>query len=663
KIPVAPLHPIPAFEEPFSRVIIDCVGPLPKTKSGNEYLLTIMCASTRFPEAIPLRNIKAHNIVKALVKFFTLVGLPKAVQSDQGSNFMSGIFQQVMYQLQIKQYKSSAYHPESQGALERFHQTLKNMMRSYCFENKRDWDEGIHMLLFGVRESVQESLGFSPFELVFGHTVRGPLKILKDKLLDEDSKVNLLEYVSNFKQRLTRACELAKENLALTQTQMKTWYDKDARARSFDPGDKILALLPIPSQPLQARYFGPYVVEKKVDDVNYIVQTAGRRKKTQLCHVNMLKKYVDREESKTSQPIATLASVPSQSESTADICKLDLDGGVQDVGLDCGVKLRNSDVLANLDKKLCHLSEKERNELKDLILEYKHLFPDTPGKTDVIYHDVDVGDALPVKQHPYRVNPLKEEHLKKEIQYMLDNDIIEPSKSEWSSPCVLVPKPDKTCRFCTDFRKVNSVSKTDSYPIPRIDSCIDKIGKAKYVSKFDLLKGYWQVPLTERAKEVSAFVTSQSLYQYKVMLFGMKNAPATFQRLVNSVISNLEGCDGYIDDVINYHDTWEDHLRGIREFFERLTTMKLTVNLLKCEFCHATVEFLGHVVGQGQVKPVQAKVESIIDFPTPGGKRKLMRFLGMAGYYRKFCQNFSVIAAPLTALLKKNVKFVWSDEC
>ncbi|KAL5020806.1 hypothetical protein ScPMuIL_002105, partial [Solemya velum] len=336
KIPVAPLHPIPAFEEPFSRVIIDCVGPLPKTKSGNEYLLTIMCASTRFPEAIPLRNIKAPNIVKALVKFFTLVGLPKAVQSDQGSNFMSGIFQQVMYQLQIKQYKSSAYHPESQGALERFHQTLKNMMRSYCFENKRDWDEGIHMLLFGVRESVQESLGFSPFELVFGHTVHGPLKILKDKLLDEDSKVNLLEYVSNFKQRLTRACELAKENLALTQTQMKTWYDKDARARSFDPGDKILALLPIPSQPLQARYFGPYVVEKKVDDVNYIVQTPGRRKKTQLCHVNMLKKYVDREESKTSQPIATLASVPSQSESTADICKLDLDGGVQDVGLDCG---------------------------------------------------------------------------------------------------------------------------------------------------------------------------------------------------------------------------------------------------------------------------------------------------------------------------------------
>ena len=160
KIPPAPLKPIPAFEEPFSRIIIDCVGPLPKTKSGNQYLLTVMCASTRFPEAIPLRNIKARTIVKALIKFFTLVGLPKSIQSDQGSNFMSGLFQQVMHELGILQYKSSAYHPQSQGALERFHQTLKNMMRTFCSEFPKDWDEGVHLLLFAAREAVQESLGF-----------------------------------------------------------------------------------------------------------------------------------------------------------------------------------------------------------------------------------------------------------------------------------------------------------------------------------------------------------------------------------------------------------------------------------------------------------------------------------------------------------------------
>ncbi|KAJ8038347.1 hypothetical protein HOLleu_15742 [Holothuria leucospilota] len=191
-IPAAPLKPIPAFEEPFSRVIIDCVGPLPKSRAGHQYILTIMCASTRFPEAIPLRNIKARTVLQALLKFFTLFGLPKEIQSDQGSNFMSTVFQQMLYELGIDQIKSSAYHPESQGALERFHQTLKNMLKTYCHDNERDWDEGIPFVMFAARESMQESLGFSPFELVFGHTVRGPLKLLKEKWLSDPGKSETL---------------------------------------------------------------------------------------------------------------------------------------------------------------------------------------------------------------------------------------------------------------------------------------------------------------------------------------------------------------------------------------------------------------------------------------------------------------------------------------
>lgn len=141
KIPHAPLKPIPSFNEPFSRVIVDCVGPLPKTKSGCQYLLTIMCASTRYPEAIPLKNITSKAIVNALTKFFTTFGLPKEIQHNQGTNFMSRIFQEVMTELGVKQFVSSAYHPESQGALERFHQTLKKMMKTYCLDNQRDWDE------------------------------------------------------------------------------------------------------------------------------------------------------------------------------------------------------------------------------------------------------------------------------------------------------------------------------------------------------------------------------------------------------------------------------------------------------------------------------------------------------------------------------------------
>ena len=219
---------------------------------------------------------------------------------------------------------------------------------------------------------------------------------------------------------------------------------------------------------------------------------------------------------------------------------------------------------------------------------------------------------------------------------MLENDLIEASSSEWSSPCVLVPKPDGTYRFCTDFRQVNKVTKSDSYPIPRVDDCVDRVGDAKFVSKLDLLKGYWQVPLTTRAKEISAFATPDGLYQYKVMPFGMKNAPATFQRLINTVISGLEGCSAYIDDVVVYSDTWERHLEHVHSLLLRLIEAKLTVNLGKSEFGCAHIVFLGHMVGQGQVRPINAKVEAVTNFPIPTNKWELMRFLGMTGYYRKF---------------------------
>ena len=524
-IPKAQLQPIPAFDEPFSRILIDCVGPLPRTKSGNEYLLTFMCTSRHFPEVISLRNIKTKSIVKALIKFFTFVGLPKSVQCDQGSNFMSGIFQQVMHELGIKQYRSSAYHPESQGALERFHQTLKNMIWSYCFDTEKDWDEGIHLLLFAVRESVQESLGFSPFELVFGHSVRGPLKLLKEKFLSNDeTPLNLLQYVSDFRNRLSRACEVARSNLKTSQGKMKARYDNHVIDRKFKPGDKVLALLPIPGRPLKARYFGPYTIDKKTSDLNYIINTPGRRKIKQMCHVNMLKQYFDRDSS-ISKPITVVNTVPQES----NVFEPEVNSEFMDKSDPDPSKLENSDFLRNLNNKLSHLEPSQQEELKQLIHEYEHLFPDIPTRNDKIYHDVIVEGSKPVKQHPYRMNPLKQKYLQDEVKYLLENDFIEPSQSNYSSPCILVPKSNGTYRMCTDYRKVNSVTKTDSFPIPRSDDCIDKVGNSKYVTKFDLLKGFWQVPLTDRAKEVSAFATPNGLYQYRVMPFGMKNSPAMFQ--------------------------------------------------------------------------------------------------------------------------------------
>lgn len=250
----APLKPIPVMNEPFEKLVIDCVGPLPRTKSGHSYLLTLMCSATRFPEAIPLRSLKTPAIVKAIVKFCTTFGLPKFIQSDQGSNFMSRVFRKVMKELNIKHCISRAYHPQSQGVLERFHQTLKTMIRTYCLQHQKDWDEEIPLLLFAVRNTMQESLGFSPAELVFGHSLRGPLKVLQEQLLSvsqtDASQKNVLDHVSSFRESLHLVWQLAQKSLANSQTRMKGRYDKRSVRRSFKVGDQVLVLLPLPGSAL-----------------------------------------------------------------------------------------------------------------------------------------------------------------------------------------------------------------------------------------------------------------------------------------------------------------------------------------------------------------------------------------------------------------------------
>ena len=662
-IPPAPLHPIPVIYEPFERIILDCVGPLPKSKAGHQFLLTIMCVATRYPEAIPLRSLKAKPIVKVLIRFFSTFGLPKVVQTDQGSNFLSCLFKQVLQQLSIEHVISSAYHPESQGALERFHQTLKSMFRTYCHSSAREWDEGLPLLLFAVRETTQESLGFSPADLIFGHTVRGPLKLLREKLGCETTthpQKNILDYVSSFRERLHHACACAQKALSSAQSKMKTRFDRKSVPRSFQAGDKVLVLLPVMGSALQAKFSGPYDVESKLSETNYIIRTPERRRKTRLCHINMLKRYVSRQ----SETEAGERPVPVAFVTPAVLRYSPEEDGLtfRDVPVS-SPRLQNSENLKILGTFLSHLSDSRAGDVQKLIESFPVLFSDVPSRTHVLSHDIDVGDHLPIKQHAYRVNPTKREVMRSEVQYLVDHGLAGPSSSSWSSPCILVPKPDSTFRFCTDYRKVNAVTKPDSFPLPRMEDCVDRVGSAHVVTKLDLLKGYWQVPLTPRAAEISAFVTPECFMQYSVMAFGLRNAPASFQRLMNKVLAGIQNCEVYLDDIVLHSSSWSSHLELIHTVFHRLGDASLTLNLAKCEFGKGTVTYLGKQVGQGQVRPVEAKIQAIVEFPTPKTKREVRRFLGMAGYYRSFCRNFSDVVLPLTNLLRNTTNFVWSVEC
>ena len=194
------------------------------------------------------------------------------------------------------------------------------------------------------------------------------------------------------------------------------------------------------------------------------LDSPGRRKNKQMCHVNMLKQYFDRD-SCISKPITVVNTVPQES----NIFEPEVNYDFIDKSDPGPSKLENSDILRNLNNNLSHLEPSQQEELKQLIHEYEHLFPDIPTRTDKIYHDVIVEDSKPIKQHPYKMNPLKQKYLQDEVKYLLENDFIEPSQSNYSSPCILVPKSNGTYRMCTDNCKVNSVTKTDSFPIPRID--------------------------------------------------------------------------------------------------------------------------------------------------------------------------------------------------
>ncbi|XP_062373894.1 uncharacterized protein LOC134062039 [Sardina pilchardus] len=658
-----PLSPIAVASNPFDHLIIDCVGPLPKSKSGNAYLLTIMCQTTRYPAAYPLRSIKVKPVVKALTQFISFFGIPKVIQTDRGSNFTSRIFGGVLRLLKITHNQASAYHPQSQGALERFHQTLKSLLRAYCVELAGDWEEGLPWLLLAAREVTQESTGFSPNALVFGHSVRGQLAALHDDWAAAEPPKKLTDYVDGFKRRLYEAGRVARENLEKAQGKMKMYYDRRSVQREFQTGDRVLALSPVAGSPFQAKFDGPYEVLRRVSNENYVISTPNRRKPTQLCHVNLLKAHYERENVE-GLPVL-LADAPVVSDSLPVNSELVLEGeelrGPDDAVL--LARLKNSESLRKLPELLGHLPIEMRSELIVLINEFKCLFADRPSQTSLMQHDIDVGDSVPIRQRFYRVSVDKQKHLEAEVQYLLENDLAEPSSSSWASPCVLVNKPDGTFRFCTDYRKVNAQTKPDSFPLPRIEDCVDQVGGARFVSKFDLLKGYWQVPLTDRAREVSAFITPKGLFSYKVMSFGLRNAPASFQRLMNRVVSGLDGCAVYLDDVVCYSDTWEKHVKHIRALFTRLAAANLTVNLAKCDFARATVTYLGKVVGQGKVRPVRAKVDAIDRYPPPSTKKELMRFLGMMGFYRCFCRDFSTVVEPLTRLLKASAKFEWSASC
>lgn len=346
--------------------------------------------------------------------------------------------------------------------------------------------------------------------------------------------------------RIAAVIPIVREHLEQSQEAQRRVYNRSARVRSFNPGDRVLVLVPTVESKFLAKWQGPYEIIEKVGSVNYKVYQPGKRKPEQLYHVNLIKPWKDRE---------TLTAVSAPSSDSPEV--------------------RVSETL----------SKSQKQETKELVQRNYDVFSELPGRTTAIKHDIVTEPGVRVHLKPYRVPEARRQAISGEVKKMLDLGVIEESKSDWSSPIVLIPKPDGSLRFCNDFRKLNEVSKFDAYPMPRVDELIERLGHARYFSTLDLTKGYWQVPLTDSAKEKTAFVTPDGLFQYLCLPFGLHGAPATFQRLMDIVLKpHRQYASAYLDDIIIFSDDWKSHLPKVQAVLNSLREAGLKANPKKVCF-------------------------------------------------------------------------------
>ena len=634
-----PLGNVPIISEPFSRVAIDLIGPLsPCSDRGHKFILTLIDYGTRFPEAVPLRNIDTVTVAESLVEIFSRVGVPKEMLSDRGTQFRSDLMQEVNRLLSIKAIFTTPYHASCNGAVERLNGVLKNILKKLCSDYPQDWDRYLPAVLFAYREIPNDSTKFSPFELLYGRQVRGPLSILHELWSKDDIESDVkstYQYVVDLKNRLSETAKLAASHSELSMKSYKAYYDRTAKPRKLKEDDEVLVLLPTSNNKLIMEWKGPYpVIGSKTNGVDYLVKIKGKGK---LFHINMLKKYF-RRSSEDKVTKVQFCIIEDSSDMTFDNSGKDWD------------------INPNLTKE-------QDEEIKLLVSDFSDVFSDKPGYTDSIEHVITLETKIPVSKKPYPTPPHLIKVFNDEVDKMIEMGIIERSVSPYCSPVVLVKKSDGSWRFCIDFRGLNDITVFDCEPMPMVDGSLGDFTNDIFFTELDLTKGYWQIPLAENSKLYTAFATNKGLFHFRVMPFGLKTACATFIRLMRKVTDGLQNTDCYFDNLLVHNSDWSEHLQDLKSLLDRLRLHGLTVGVNKCHFAYPKIKYLGVMLGNNTIEPLEDKVNAINAMPLPQNKKELRSFIGTVSFYRKFIPKFSDIAAPLNSMLRKysSNKLLWDD--
>ena len=307
-----------------------------------------------------------------------------------------------------------------------------------------------------------------------------------------------------------------------------------------------------------------------------------------------------------------------------------------------------------------------RQKIEELVRDNSEIFAEKDaelGNTKLIKMNIETGDHDPINLKAYRPAFHKRQIIEEQIEDMLKAGVIEQSRSPWAFPVVIVRKKDGSQRFCVDYRRLNDITQKYQWNLPHIDDILARLGNSKYFTSLDLKSGYWQIPMDEKDKEKTAFISHKGQFQFNKMPFGLCNAPSYFCELMEKVVGDLSFTIAYLDDLIIYSETEQEHIEHIREVFVRLREADLKLKRKKCEFFKKELKYLGHIIDKRGVRPDDDKLESIRSLERPTNVTEVRSFIGMCSFYRKFIQNFSKIAEPLTKLTRKHSSFEWNLEC
>jgi hypothetical protein len=640
-----PITPIVRAGLPFECISMDCIGPIePPSAQGHKYCLCIVDSCTRFPFVFALKSLTAKVVCDALLEMFAVTGISKVITSDRGSNFTAQLTQEFLSRLGCSPRLNSPLHPQAAGMVERFNQTYKNMLHHVIRENPRQWHKAVPYLVWALREVPNATTGQSPYLLVYGRQPRGPLTILKEtwegnRELPPSLGTSAVQYLQQLKENLEIALDKAQVYSKEAQSQYARYYNTRSRDKHFKVNDKVVILLPDTTHSkLYSRWQGPATIKRVRSPYSYDIDMGDGS--VRHLHANRIRPFIERVET---------VAVSMVSDGDSDFGHIRF----------APIQPKPQDLPSQrIDKeRLKHLTGDQQGDLLALLDKYADCFSDKPGLCNVVEHEINLMPGfVPKRSRAYRIPEMLKNEVDRQIDDLLQQGLITPSKSPVASPIVCVRKKNGEVRLTCDYRYVNSFTRSDAYPMPNLDEVKMTVGRGKFISVFDAKAGYWQLPVRSCDQYLTAFVTHSGLWEWRRMPFGLKTSGNSFVRAVNMILQPVKDfCASYVDDLAVYSDRWDDHMTHVDKFLTEIRKSGLTLNLSKCDFAMPEVKYVGCYVGSGKHRPDPERLAAIQNMNPPTTKKQLRQVLGLFGWYRTYIDNFAGIAKPLTDLTKAKV--------